>query len=800
MFSFTGASKVNKSARKQPQTSLDTSWSDKPLTATDQTALRVVSVFVGLSNVSAGLTTPDIHAKWYPEQDEKTFLKTFARDRETLETCGIKLSFTNGQPHQRWFIDKASTYATETALNARQALCLSVACEPLSHDPSFAYQRDLLLALVKLNNSFSTYPLTRDTTATQSKKEAQGVRSINSSGAISSAHGREILQKLLMALDGSYGVRVSYTKSNGELVTRDLALFGQFGFYDRIYFVAVPLNEAMQDSSSPQNTTTNQPHVYLLDRFVKVETLPHKHYAIPVDFNAEDYKKLPFQMGETCYTACLESLKDASKRRVEVADELRCARWCVSEGWIPRAPQSLVEAYTCLVRTAAAIQPQPPAVLDQHLSKSLGGLPQETMLHDAPKVTAAAASRGAGRKSALPQIRDLLALVSSLQDDNVILEIPTIAARLNCSQQQAQHLLQLMCQIGDEEGMHHLPLAFEDDFMGLTCINKASEPLRLNSQETRALLCALTYFGITVSNPLYKTLLANLAALSLTEPQNQSKAKGAHAAASRFTAAPHKEDAANSVGTSSLGTTSLGATSLGTTSVGTNSLGTTASSQLAGDIITCSFAIVESRMLAFDYVSTKVTTSYLTATQEMNRNAAPKAGTTSAEHEPPAKRHLVPLELIHSLGQWYVRGYDADRGAARMFCVANMTNLEVEAPVLLTQEQKDEVFADAAQPQQLIKATTTLTKELDAFAWPNTISLTVLPHTFAPLSSNSSNDSSNSSSTPAQEVLITAPYYGGNWLIRRFCAFADGLTLYDKSFAQAMQTYSLRLLQALISS
>lgn len=68
-------------------------------------------------------------------------------------------------------------------------------------------------------------------------------------------------------------------------------------------------------------------------------------YQIPIDFDVNDFAKLPFQLGKTKYIGVFSDDNKGITLEYEVADEEVAGAWAIAEGYRPLEPESLVASW-----------------------------------------------------------------------------------------------------------------------------------------------------------------------------------------------------------------------------------------------------------------------------------------------------------------------------------------------------------------------------------------------------------------------------------------------------------------------
>ncbi len=443
----------------------------------DEQALRLAALAIGFSNTEAPLSSQEVRRRWYPDASLDTFTKSFSRDRARLEQCGIVLrSSGKSGDWQLWEVDRAASFASAPAtgatqapgeLSAEDAMALEVTLGPLASDPSFAQRSDLILALAKINRSFEMLVVEREGDAPRNAR----------------------LETLGSALASRTPVRTTYQTASGDKGERTLALLGQFGLRGHTYFVADHFDEK-------SHALAGTPHTYRDDRFLKVKPLAGAKaagaYQVDADFDARDWRVLPFQIGDASLEATFavrehptsEAARAVATRgtlsedgrtwTVTVADEDAAARWAVDVDMAPLSPASLVRTWH--------------QVLDAARSCTATASTRDvaSALERASRPTSATHVTGAGRPGGTTKARRLVALIGALSEQGDLVDAEVVAARLDCSLDEAREMLSMLSDASDTEGALRLPLVADDSFehARLGFATTKGRPVRLTRDET----------------------------------------------------------------------------------------------------------------------------------------------------------------------------------------------------------------------------------------------------------------------------------------------------------------------------
>lgn len=462
---------------------------DVSITSDDEQARRLCALVIAFSNARSPIPSADIHAAYYSDLTDDSFRRKFARDREKLVECGMVVrSVEKDDKEASWQAD-ASSFADSSLLSADDALMLDVLCAQLVDDPSFAQRDDLRLALAKIDHAFGTLSAAR--IAPQRRE------------------GAKVLQTMLSCLAGGSLARITYVDAKGTRTERTVAPYGHFGLRDNVYFVCAQTADGVVDGHDLRT--------FRVDRIERA--VPAKgRFTVPEDFCVDDHVLLPFQMGPTTCMATLLPTKDSDRdmllelercatpqsddtRRVAVSSLVDAARWCVAAGIEPRTPDELVSLWRDLLSKASQFEVQEvPEVSGAHAKT-------------APKGRR-------GRPGGANEMRELVALVSSLGHEGAALTPEVVSARLGVTLERARFLINLVLTACTDTS-YQLPLSLSDDdgVMLSRSQGVTGRPIRLTRGETDALVAALDELGFPSDDALRQEVLAAFAPVSLTEQQ-----------------------------------------------------------------------------------------------------------------------------------------------------------------------------------------------------------------------------------------------------------------------------------------
>lgn len=275
------------------------------------------------------------------KKEVETAKKTFDRDRKRLASCGIHIiSVALSDGANAYQVDERSSFVDSQTLSTRDAFILDMVCQPLLNDPSFPYAEDLRLALAKIDRSFQS----SSTLSPQRLFKDSAPQSTFSKAAAT-------VRSSYMSL---HACHIVYTDTNGITSERDIAPFGLFGLRNSIYVVAAAV-ENNQINSEKMRT-------FNIERIRSAQELPSLSFQIPVDFDLQDYIRLPFQIGHiNCKGTFLVPDKFESDLRqivgkagvfyrteqglflkVPISCEKSAAQWGIAWSLIPVEPASFV--------------------------------------------------------------------------------------------------------------------------------------------------------------------------------------------------------------------------------------------------------------------------------------------------------------------------------------------------------------------------------------------------------------------------------------------------------------------------
>ena len=465
------------------------------MTGDDLRAARVLTLAVKFFGTSSSVSSSTIRSELYPEVDVNSFKRQFLRDRELLASFGLVIREVDDNGGDTlWQVDEGVSYVQGDGLSAKDARMLYVLCHDMAFDQSFPYRDELRVALAKISRMYrgTAIPYTDTTTSSQHK----------------------LLAALVSCMTNHHAAQITYTDAMGATSERIIAILGAFGLRGNTYFVA---SRAQKDGT----LTNDSVRTYRLDRFDKVRELQKSSYAVPDDFSVSDYERLPFQIGDTQGIARFKfdgtenkqvtraSATHGTKRDedgitywdVPYSDTDAIASWSIAEMLIPLAPSDLQAAWR-----------------DTLLRASQADTFDETLTAQEPQENAIKVRKKAGRTGSVTVARQLVALATSLTREGEVITADNIATTLGVSYDDARHLIALVS-MGSGESIDYLPVILGDEDEEVALMEGArlsARRVRLTRAETVALSAALTELGVSVEDPLFKTLQSSYASPSFS--------------------------------------------------------------------------------------------------------------------------------------------------------------------------------------------------------------------------------------------------------------------------------------------
>lgn len=288
------------------------------------------------------MTSADIKDRYYRDVADSSFHKTFKRDRDALAAEGAFLTAHSSGTAKSWSIDRTRSLASVSEESDAEARVASVILRALVTDPSTPDAGLLGQSIARLGRG-----------------SCEGMVSGRATTC-----DRDVLVAATQALQAHKPCALSY-RALGEQATRRrvMRIYGIFELGGATYAVGLRSREGAQDAMRTLNLARAQAAEVLLD-----ET----SYAIPPDFDLDDYRLLPFEIGGDASAdlrlhapkALAPALLGRVRRRgaASCADDgsvvwtgttrnyERAASWAIEVGVIPLAPHEVVERWEGMLR------------------------------------------------------------------------------------------------------------------------------------------------------------------------------------------------------------------------------------------------------------------------------------------------------------------------------------------------------------------------------------------------------------------------------------------------------------------
>lgn len=300
-------------------------------------AQTLLALAMDLMSSSAPVPVSRLRERHFPELKSEAARKKLARARETLESCGLIIVQARVNGASAWSVDPRCYPVGE--LERNDAEIVRLLTSPLLGDEGFAHRGDLRFALMKLGVS-------------PTNKGADGLVEDN-----------HVLETLRHCLGSRRMVELDYEDAEGNVTHRCVAPLGLFDLRGHTYLVCSNDGSADEDSI----------------RTLRADRASHARrtndtFDYPADFDVNDYRLLPFQLGRPVADCTFRVPEGAVPRLVEItlgegrlydgdggtlwdvsASNLNdAASWAIAHGLIPVAPAELVGCWYQLLRGCLA--------------------------------------------------------------------------------------------------------------------------------------------------------------------------------------------------------------------------------------------------------------------------------------------------------------------------------------------------------------------------------------------------------------------------------------------------------------
>lgn len=320
------------------------------------------SGFMNLPSLDAEALKKDYYKEYAGDDKKKkdSFHKTFSRDRLAFENEGFYLK-EERQPfssNKTWKLDKERTLAKVTNYSEHERRTCATLLDALLNDPGELNTGELADCIAKIGQGLCDIPQQIQTDSLDCKKE--------------------ILETVKEALEYHTPLTLKYKRSKyKECIFHP---YGMFSLGNQMYMVG--LRTTGEDSAI---------RTYNLKRVTSATLLSKEDpYTIPTDFNINDYRCLPFELGiQTTseedkslpislyiekrplpyfklaihgrgvlkehpegYAVWSSDTKGGKGGFMKESATAVAASWCIENDAIPIKPKSLVDAWTALNKEA----------------------------------------------------------------------------------------------------------------------------------------------------------------------------------------------------------------------------------------------------------------------------------------------------------------------------------------------------------------------------------------------------------------------------------------------------------------
>ena len=295
-----------------------------------------LAILMDLMAQKAPTPVSAIKARHYQDPTTEAARKRLGRVKNALEEAGAIINESKCAAGTAWSLDPASY--PDDLLAPAEAQMVYLLCEPLLYDSGFAHRADLRIALMKLG-SFPQKSSIPDVIITHD------------------------LEMLAYCLNANLLVSLDYEDAEGNLSHRVVAPLGFFDLRGHTYLVC--------------DTDIDDPEAGI--RTLRCDRISHAtktstSFVPPEDFDVNEYRRLPFQLGKPVAQCTFAVPEDARQRlseatlgagRVYTTEEGTfweipaaslddAASWAIAHELIPKAPEGLVMRWRELLRGCLA--------------------------------------------------------------------------------------------------------------------------------------------------------------------------------------------------------------------------------------------------------------------------------------------------------------------------------------------------------------------------------------------------------------------------------------------------------------
>lgn len=312
---------------------------DGTITGDDERAVRLtlMAAFFMSQRDSVGMSK--ILEEFYGDiTDPDSARKAFSRDRKTLAEVGVFVVESGRRDgEKRWTVDEEASFAGGVELDALDAIALDVACQPIMERADFTQADDLRFALAKIDRTFGD---ATQAVAASSRTDAKPLAAI----------------RRCMAL--RHVARIKYRDAKGNVTEREYEPYGLYPERGNAYVVV-------------RKVETGEMRTLRLDRMLVAKEVAANTFEVPHDFCLEDWRRLPFQLGDVAVEGVFvvpDEAREAFERErrgrgelsvdeagrttwtIGISNVADAASWAVSCGIVPITPAELVDSFTHVLK------------------------------------------------------------------------------------------------------------------------------------------------------------------------------------------------------------------------------------------------------------------------------------------------------------------------------------------------------------------------------------------------------------------------------------------------------------------
>ena len=305
-----------------------------PDASSDRTSAQtILALAMDLMSADTPVPTARLKSRHFADLSPEAARKGLSRAKDALAACGLIISEHRTKDGAAWSVDPAC-YPEDTG-TPKDTLLIHLLAEPLLSDSGFPHRTDLRFALMKLGSAPAF------------------------AGVVPNMVVSHAFETVLACLDESRLVELNYTDARGNESHRTVAPLGLFDLRGHSYLVC-----SMGDVDNPSTYRTLR-----CDR-ISNASRTNVSFVPPADFDVNDYRLLPFQLGPAVAT-CMFRLPSGDNARfveatlgegrlyerdgayywdVSASDLHDAAAWAIAHNLRPMEPPELVDTWRELLR------------------------------------------------------------------------------------------------------------------------------------------------------------------------------------------------------------------------------------------------------------------------------------------------------------------------------------------------------------------------------------------------------------------------------------------------------------------